>query len=103
MADMTLKVCRGIFYIARSVYVNNKVSSAVRMVIDHVALAKQGDNGIGSVRPSICLCVGGRDRDSDLRIVGLAHYKPGRTLLLVVGCAQTVAKFCSCTKLDMAR
>ena len=28
-----------------------------RFIIDHVALAKQGDNGIGSIRQSVHLCV----------------------------------------------
>ncbi len=36
---------------ARLLYISHSI------FIDCVALAKQGDNGIGSVRPSICLCV----------------------------------------------
>ncbi len=32
-------------------------SYSLQIIIDRVALAKQGDNGIGSVRPSVCVCV----------------------------------------------
>ncbi len=38
------------------VYIN-LLSREDRFIIDHVALAKQGGNALGSVRPSVCLFV----------------------------------------------
>ena len=35
---------------------NQSGNKGYLFIIDHVALAKQGDDVLGSIRPSVCLC-----------------------------------------------
>ncbi len=46
------------------------------IVIDRVALAKKGDNALGSVRPSVCpihQCALSRSKVARVKVVGQAH------------------------------